>query len=389
MARNSKITVSKIRTRVGPRWAVRHRDPVLNKIKRPCFILRSDAEDFKAALENQNRDAIGAFSVLPPGDQAHLLEVWREARRRGVDLMAAVFQASGEAKTQPGLGKVIGELIVAKRNAGLSKLYLAGLEGILNRFAKGRESLPVDKPEVVMVEAFLDSGPVEGRATRRARLSALFNFAVRRKYRPDNPCAQLETIKVLKKPVVIFSPLQAETAIKFFLANPFDPSCPQKYRSRPGDPHPGLAWFILTTFAMLRPEEAMKVTRDLLHLAKKKPFIEITPEITKVGMQRIVYLSPGVADALKWAVAHRSRLPLGLQRKRLLLKKLRAHLGWARWPKDVTRKTGISYGLAISKDAKNLAEMAGHTEAVQRKHYKKPVEQRLARKFFAALNLIK
>jgi len=92
------------------------------------------------------------------------------------------------------LKTVIDELLADKKAIGRSPRYFVSLRSILGRFATGRESLPMASLALLDVERWLDGKKAAGRATFKVRLSTLFAFAVRRRYRPDddNPCDALE-----------------------------------------------------------------------------------------------------------------------------------------------------------------------------------------------------
>ena len=185
------------------------------------------------------------------------------------------------------------------------------------------------------------------------------------------------------------------------MANQPHANTPKQFTPKSGQAHEALAWFVLTAFAGLRPEEAMQVeSKKHLRLTADKPHIEITSDICKTGQWRIVYPLPEVVTALKAALKMAARqrkvspfpcaaaLPFGKKRKEKLQQRLRAVLGLAAWPKDITRHSASSYWLAITNDQRHVAEMLGHSERTARAIYKKPVERAVAEKFYAALKLI-
>ena len=315
------------------------------------------------------------FFLLPPVVREDLLAAGELARAAGADILPLVREAlaaKGGAAVVPGLAAVIEEMVAAKVKAGRAALYVSSLRLIGHQFAAGREALPINKVSLVEVEKFLESKSLAYRATLRARLSALFRFARRRKYRLDNPCDDLEAVKVVRVPPVIFSPEQAAACVTFLNAR-----------------RAGLAWFILTTFAGLRPEEALKCeVKRHFHLDAVPPFVEVTPDICKTGQWRMVYVLPAVAAALRRSLRG-LRLPLPKQEKKRLLVALRGHLGLEKWPKDVTRHSASSYWLALVNDQRHVAEMLGHSERTARAIYKKPVSREAAERFFAAVELVK
>ena len=391
LKRPTQITVRQETVRTELLWRVRFREAHSQKIAKRFFHDKKAAEKFAEQLRDQNRDAEGAWALLNANEKAGLMAVWREAQLRNVDLMAAVMDRAGRANIKDKtLGKTIAEMIVAKRNAGQDAGYLADLENILNRFALGRESRTVAAIEAGMIGNFLDSLPIDSRPTARSRISTLFNYCVRQGYRPDNPVRRLERPKVVKKLPGIMTPDEAAAAVAFLVKPTVHRNVPVKFQPHRGDGHEALAWFVLTAFAGLRPEEAMQLNRDALRvsLAATKPFVEVTPEITKTGQWRIVYPRPEVVAALNWALAHGSRLPLDPKRKRRAQVRLREVLHWAEWKQDITRRSASSYWLALTNDLKLMVEMMGNSEAIFKRHYKKPVPQEQAAAYFAALQAV-
>lgn len=387
--RPTKITVRPQRVRGTLYWRVRFRDAVSLKIARRFFDSKTDADKFALKLTTQNRDADAAWAMLNATEKSNLLAVWREARKRDVDLMAAVMaQAERSLGAQKDLGTVIEEMTAAKRKAGRNSGYVDDLELMLKRFAAGREAKAIGDVGSDMVSGFLELLPAGSRLTARARLSTLFNYAVRHGYRADNPCARLERQRLVKKLPAVMTPAEATKAIGWLVTNPVHHNVPKKFKPARGAAHPALAWFILTTFAGLRPEEAMLVNGNELRetlSAKPKPFVEVKPEATKTGAWRIVYPRPEVVVALRWALAHGSVLPLDQWRKQRTQQRLAKVLGWERWPQDITRRSAASYWLALTNDLKLMVEMLGNSEAIFKRHYKKPVPVDQAKEFFAAV----
>src|SRR5262245_35016299 len=100
---------------------------------------------------------------------------------------------------------------MVKETAHMRRAYVGSLRAYLGRFAKGREQRLIASFTVEEVEQWFDSRN-ESNGTRMSntgRLSALFSFAVRRGWMENNPCRQLEPIRVDRKPPSILSPDQA------------------------------------------------------------------------------------------------------------------------------------------------------------------------------------
>jgi integrase len=279
---------------------------------------------------------------------------------------------------QPGpkitLSKAITELIQVKKSAGRSGRYTDNLKIILDQFAKGRESTALASVSLADVETFLNSKAIASRSTLRARLSTLFKFAIRRGYRIDNPCARLEPVTVPHTPPAIFTVEQVGECLKALSDN----HKPHR-RSRVVNYRHALPWFVLTTFCGLRPEEAEQTTSADIHL--KEGWIKIEAQTTKVRQRRVVEpLAPAMAILKR--VLKEGRLPLDSQSRRRVIRRLRQRLGFAKWPKDITRHSAASYWLAECRSAALVSESLGNSESVLKRNYQALVTREEAKRFW-------
>jgi len=357
-----KTSVAKCLVRGQSLWRVRWTE--LGRVRRKFFTGRPAAEAHAASVRGEALNARQQFLALNPAEQQNIMFVWNDAKSRNVDLFTALSRAEAFAVAAPGISTVINEMLTVKRKSGLSDRYLVVLEMILNQFAKGMEHRPVSAVALADVEKYLDSHNAVSRQCLRGRVSTLLRFAVRRGYRTDNPCERLEPMKLPHKTPTIFTLQQVESALTWLKKNP---------RS--------LAWFILSTFAGLRPEEADATKWEDIHFAEK--WIRIEAQTSKLRQRRIVYPLPMVFDWLKLAKKRKSSLPLIRSTRFLDLRELRAPLCIAKWPKDVTRHSAASYWLAACGSAATVATALGHSESVMRKNYMALVTKADAEKFWA------
>lgn len=305
------------------------------------------------------------ISLLPQSDIEQLLLIYDEAERRSFSLSTVfTLMVNGKPTKGPSIQDVLTEMESSKRNAGRANDYLKSLLQIVGQFSKGRGRMAIDLFTVRDVEAFLNSKRIQSRSTLRSRLSTLFMYAVRRKYRTDNPCDQLEAVTHTAEAPHILTTKEVEKVLKWLLANP---------RS--------LAWFALTTFAGLRPEEAQKTRWKDINF--KEGWIRVEAQTTKVRQRRIVYPLPIALEWLRRAKRLKSELPLTPKKQLLDRKEMRAAIGWAQWKQDVTRHSAASYWLASDSSAAHVAEMLGHSEKTLKSHYKALVTKVEAVKFWA------
>ncbi len=259
--------------------------------------------------------------------------------------------------------------MTAKDAAGRSKRYTEILQIILDGFAKGRESQRIAGITVADVDRWLDTKRLAGRPTFKARLATLFNFAVKRGYRPDNPCSAVEAPAPPRTAPAIFTVRQTARCLVFL---------------RRRDPR-ALGWFVLSTLCGLRPEEAEQTTWDAVQIDNDEAHIRVEAQTSKVRQRRIVTPLPAAVAWLKIAREAGSELPLSSQVRRTAIRRLRNVLHWEEWPKDVTRHTAASYWLAVDGNPVNVAEQLGHSVAQLKTHYKALVTRADAERFWGLI----
>lgn len=366
------VSIKKIETDDGTRWRVRWCEGGKDRSKR--HETKSAAEAQASELREQKSSRLDIWITLSAFERNNLMAAYQEAKKRGVDIHKAILAASNnQPVASRALGKAIEDLKAAKLNSGKDPDYVKNLGIVLNQFAKGREQLDVSRVTLADVESFLDSKSLNYRPTLRGKLSTLFNFCVRRGYRSDNPCDRLETIKVVRPPPSAFTISQVKTAVEWLQA------------SAPA----GLPWFVLSTFCGLRPEEAEKTTKTDIHFPEG--FIRVEAQTTKVRQRRVVYPRPEAMACLEWALKL-GVLPYASKARRRMIgwsghtDGLRSAIGFAVWPKDITRHTAASYWLA-REDAtvKHVAKMLGHSESVCESRYKAVKTQKEAEEFWKAV----
>lgn len=359
-----KITVTPVVVRGKTRYRVNY---FSEGARRRQLCKSKTAAEAEAARLRSEQDKTGkVWNQLPADERSRLMDAWHHAKRKGVDLHKVIHsETSRPVTTEKSLDKTRIELLEAKKNSGKDVEYRKTLDVVLKQFCRGRESLPIHLVTLSDVETFLDSKALASRSTNRARLSTLFNYAVRRGYRADNPCNRLETVTYHKPSPKILSPMQTGRCLVWLRKNPRV-----------------MAWFVLTTFYGLRPEEAQKTDKKKINL--KTGEVTIDTQTTKVRQRRVVECPhPKALQLLKASIEDfKSELPISKQLRRRTAKRLRKLLGFSKWPKDITRHTAASNWLAIKPDASYVAEQLGNSVKVLKRDYKalRTVEQ--ARRFY-------
>lgn len=345
-------------------WRVRWHEA--GRVRRKFFGARDTADNYAAQLRGELVTKRRTLAALPPAEQAELLLVHEEAKRRGVSLasLLTLLTSAPDKPSAPALADVMEELTTAKRNAGRARSYLKSLGQIVANFAKGRERMPVDLFTVRDLEKFLNDNGIRYRKTLRTRLSTLFKFAVRRGYRADNPCNQLETITAPPLPIEVLTVNETVKCMGWFKDHPR-----------------AMAWFVLSAFCGLRPMEAQKTRWSEIHF--KEGWIRVEAQTTKMRQRRVVYPLPVALAWLRKAKRRKSELPLTTKQRTVELRELRAVLGWDEWKQDVTRHSAASYWLSTSGSAANVATALGNSESILRRDYMALVTKADAEKYWA------
>jgi integrase len=334
------------------------------------FLTEKEAKDAVKAASKDRQEIGREWADLAPRDRLKVVRILDEMKAAGTTLETvwAAWKAKEIAapRTGPTLGAAITQLVAAKREANLRSAYIDGLENYLESFAKGREKIPVD---AITADDVLDwfTARAEKPATKASnigRLSALFTFAIRRRWRTDNPVDVVERPRLEGRPPQILTVRQAAKVLVWVKRK-----------------HPkGLAWFALALMAGIRPEECDRLSWDAVNL--KDGIVTIDAAASKVRRRRIVHLQPAAVAWLKLAKELKADLPLAFITRRRYLRGLRAKLGFASWPQDILRHTCASYLMAQWQDAGRVAAELGNSAGVLLRHYRELVRREDAERFW-------
>ena len=209
----------------------------------------------------------------------------------------------------------------------------------------------------------------------RSRFSQFFNWCINDQDIPmKNPLAKI-VIEVPEKEVSIFTPDEAEKLLRLCQS-----SFPQL-----------LAYHAISLFGGLRPSEAELLEWSDIHLEEKQ--VKVRKEISKVKRTRVFTMTDTLEAWLNSIPKRYSRV-LHTTNNRGNLEMLRAKLGFKigkenpsgkKWPEDISRHSFGSYWLRIHNDKPRLAEIMGNSPSVIEKHYKSPVKESDAKKYWAIL----
>lgn len=349
--RKCEVTVTPCRLRGQPGWRVRYWE---NGVKRAWKASKTLADALAIEKRGDALTSRKRLELLPPVDQDWLMQIFNEVERHGLDRITVLASLRGLKvlnKQCPAAEAILSEFLAEKRAANKDEGYVKNLNWALGTFIRGREKMPLDTFTTAEVVAFIQSKSPGYRRTLRPKLFGLFGFAKRLGYLTENPCDGMPRITVRRKAAEVFHVEEAEACLKWLVKHPT-----------------GMAWFVLTAFAGLRPEDEAYLTR-WEHINFDKQFIVVEAERCKTGRRRVVYPPAMVFEWLAWAKANGAKLPLCLNAKVQIQRALRGLLKWAAWKKDVTRHSAASYWLAWSDDVKLVSRALGNSITILESHY--------------------
>lgn len=309
------------------------------------------------------RTAGDYWRQIPVKKRAHLLAVIHEIEQAGLDI-ATVWETFKKEKLRPlsssvTLAQAIDELLQAKRTANRRERYLKSLAEYLKLFARGREQMPVQRITTQDLEDWFNQRQeaITTRNSNIGRLSALFTLCVRRGYLAANPCDNLERPYLERRPPTILKPNEIEKVLAYTHQN-----YPQY-----------LAWLALALLCGLRPEEADQTQWKDINFVEGK--ITVNASASKVRYRRTVSPLPMALAWLQEARKLKASLPLSHSTRRRFLRRLRAVLGYAKWPQDCLRHSAASYWTSKIKDVGRVAYELGTSADILGTHYLNLVTQ--------------
>lgn len=204
-------------------------------------------------------------------------------------------------------------------------------------------------------------------------LGALFSYAKKHKHIPPtlNPLETVEPGRGRPGEVPVFTVEEAEALLRH-AENGEDEKL-----------HLLIPYLAIGLFAGLRPDELAELTWD--DVWKTPGHIEVRPRphARPSGRARFIKIQPNLAA---WLAPYRKcteRVLPSASTVARLRRILRAKIGHDEWPQDVMRHSFGSYRLAITKNKPALAEEMDNSVAVIDLHYRRPIPQPTARRYWA------
>lgn len=283
-----------------------------------------------------------------------------------VPLMVAVQEFMRRTKGMT-LGKsvaeVAAEMIEAKRQDGLSQVYLNQLTVAARRFSNAfpGELMSISSGDIDRWLRSLGGSPVTRNSVHRC-IKVLFSFAKSRSYLPMSEQTAAEILPLAKEgdgETEIFQPDEIAKLLN---------ACPAHL----------IGYVAIGAFAGLRVAEIGRLQWSAVDLERR--IIMLRADQAKTASRRIVPISDNLAAWLNHAprtgsVTHGTKTGVEVS-------KLAKSIG-IQWPHNGLRHSYISYRIADIKDAARVALEAGNSPEIIFKHYRELVTEAEAQKWFS------
>ncbi len=311
-------------------------------------------------------DAVKKFE-LPLDAAAHEYKQARELLNGASLVDAARFYARhhGSGIKRKTVAVAVDEMIEAKKQKGVSELYLADLRYRLGTFAQAfhcnvNSLVPDDLAQ------FLAARKLSPRSYNNFLrvLRTFFRYAQKQDWlsKEADLLARVEERTAKRAPVEIFTPAQLAALL----------------RHSPAQLQPCVA---LAAFAGIRAEEILRL--DWLDVEKFPGFIEVAAHKAKTASRRIVPIAENLA---KWlAVAPRVEGRIWPHSKAWFFEAIRnaASAAKLKWAHNAPRHSYISYRLAEIHDQNRVALEAGTSPKMIHQHYRELVTPAQAASWFS------
>ena len=286
----------------------------------------------------------------------------------GLPLLTAVDEFSRKARGMK-LGvkvkDVVEELLVAKKQDGLSHRYQLQLQSNLRRFAADFD-VPISHIRRDQIDDWLRKRGVAIRSRNGllATIRVLFSFAKKRAYLPVGDVTEAEALDKIRAADVdteIFTPEQFAKIL----------------HAAPPSLIPILA---IGGFAGMRKAEMDRLDWNAVDLERK--MIEVRAGQAKTASRRIIPISDNLLAWLKPLMREGRIVKDNDFHRQITALAETLKIGW---PRNVLRHSFISYRIAIVQSADQVALEAGNSPSIIFKHYRELTTEEQAEKWFSIM----
>jgi integrase len=305
----------------------------------------------KKLTDKQVRDAVEAIGILSGCTSL----------RDAADFYTTHHSPDGSGVTcRDMLNKYIERAVTAERRPAT----IEDIKNFLNAWADAFADVPVANLTPHMLEKWhaKQNGNATTRNKRRRHLVGVLNYAVKLKYRKDNPATAIETANQKKPRPHVLSIEDTRAVMAYAVEN-----CPEM-----------IPFLALTAWAGVRPDgEMSRLTWEDIDFKRREIFI--SDEVSKTNDERYI---PMADNLVAWLLPYRGQSgPIFWTRH--MFDKVRRESGIDYKP-DCFRHTFGAYHLARQGNTHVTAEVMGHRQVgTLFKHYRRAVRAEDAAKFWA------
>jgi integrase len=332
---------------------------------RRFFKEKAEAETFMQLAKVQQENYGTAALSIPDALRVEAIECRELLQPLGATLRDAAKFYAAHLKAVTGsrkVGEVVGDLLAARADDGMSPRYLGDLRVRLGRFVLSFGEEMIAAITASRIDEWL-RGLGVGAVTRntfRRRLAVLFSFAKRRGYVAENPIADVERAKERETEIEILSVSQVARLLESASVGM-------------------LPFWAIGAFAGLRRAEIERLTWTEVDFDAN--VIEVKASKSKTATRRLVTIQTNLRE---WLAPYRTYVgrvcPLNLQRK---INEDRERAGLlAGWPQNALRHSFGSYHIAQFNDAARLALEMGNSPATIFRHYRQLVKPKQAERYW-------
>ena len=286
----------------------------------------------------------------------------------GMPLLSAVDEFSRKArgmKLGVKVSAVVEELLVSKKQDGLSHRYQLQLQSNLRRFAADFD-VPISHIQRDQIDDWLRKRDVANRSRNGllATIRVLFSFAKKRNYLPAGDVTEAEALDKIRAGDVeteIFTPKQFARIL----------------HAAPPRLIPILA---IGGLAGMRKAEMDRLDWSAVDLERK--IIEVRAGQAKTASRRIIPISDNLAAWLE-PLEREGKIVADMDYHRQIT--ALAETLEITWPRNVLRHSYISYRIAKVKSADQVALEAGNSPTIIFKHYRELTTEDQADAWFGIL----
>jgi integrase len=274
---------------------------------------------------------------------------------------AATFYSKRHKQTvAKRVSDVADELIKIKASRGASLRYLADLRGRLKKFGEVFQK-DIGNVTTTEIQDWLDTRKLstQSYANNRRVVHLLFEFAVTRGYAIDNPVVSVEQVKVKNGDTQIFTP--SEIAKLLAVASPDFLPC-----------------ITISAFAGLRSAEIERLEWSNIDFAGRH--ITIGANAAKTASRRVVPIQENLAEWLSPYVGRKGKIWNGGWLYKAQQQTAKA--AGIKWKQNALRHSYVSYRLAQTQNASQVALECGNSPQMIFRHYHELVKPDDAVKWF-------